>query len=62
MQIMSTKKRDPLFQEFENGSHIARKTRAAEREAKPRNFKQAIEEFSEDDDGEDLTKYIRYIK
>lgn len=62
MKIMSIKTRDNSFKDFENESHIARKQRAESERYRPKNIKQIVDNFFEDDPDEDLSKYARYIK
>jgi hypothetical protein len=62
MNIMSSAK--DLFtntQEFENGSHIAKKKKAVENQFQKKNFKQIIE-MIDDEDVEVAEKYARYIR
>jgi hypothetical protein len=60
---MSTKNKDrKVEQEFENDSHIGKKKRAVEQDHRPRNFKQSLEMYSDEEDKDDVLKYVRYIK
>jgi hypothetical protein len=60
---MTSKNQDKkLESEFENNSHISRKKRAEEQDHKPRNYKQFLEMCSDEEDEEDVQKYLRYIK
>lgn len=60
---MSIKQRDnSLSSEFTNGTHIARKKRAEQKEFKKKNYKQIMDQISEEEDEDDLEKYVRYIK
>lgn len=48
-------------QEFENGSHLARKKKAVENQFQKKNFKQIVELLDEEDI-EIAQKYARYVK
>lgn len=48
-------------QEFENGSHLARKKKAVENQSQKKNYKQIIE-MIDDEDLEVAQRYARFIK
>ena len=63
MNMMSIKQRDTSSKEFANESHIARKQRAEQKVFKKKNQKDMIHQLTDnDEDEEDLQKYIRFIK
>lgn len=61
MKFNLSAKKENQNQEFENGSHIARKRKAVENTFQKKNLKDVIDLLNEEDEDEAL-KYARYVK
>lgn len=62
MKIMSSAKDSQVLnQEFENGSHLARKKKAEDNQFSKKNYKQIVKMLDEED-VEIAEKYARFIR